>query len=416
MRILLLTQHFPPDPGPQSRRWGVLASHFAARGHTVDVVVPRWQSPEEANRTSAPHMPGVTVHPVRSFVRGIRLQRRIVNEALTAIGSAVTGWRVARSAPRPDVVIGTVPALATLPIALLIGRGNAIPVVAEIRDAWPDILRQWREWGDTGTSAEGGRQRTVVTAAMSVLVPIICQIYDALERSADHVITTTESLASVFQARGMRVAAIRNTSFGLVPGPLPAPAERRDGTLRVLYLGNVGRAQHLATAIRAAAIAQQRGVPVRLRIVGDGAEAEAMRGFSERLGNPAEVISRVPADDVAEQYEWADTVLVCLRDWTGMQWTVPSKLYEVLASGRHVSASLRGEAARIITQTHAGDVVAPEDPEALADLWAELVEDRSRLAVGTEGVEWVTEHARAADLAQRYLELLDALPDRGTHG
>ncbi|GAA1722535.1 glycosyltransferase family 4 protein [Propioniferax innocua] len=407
MRIMLLTQHFPPEPGPQSRRWGMLVAHFAKRGHRIDVVVPRWQ---ETTEWVPPE--GVTVHTVRSFVRGIRLQRRIMNEALTTLGSLATGWRIAHEGPRTDVVIGTVPALGALPIALAIGRGHNIPVVADIRDAWPDIIRHWREWGDTGTSDEGGQKSLSVGIIMSTLVPIIDRVYTSMERSADHVVTTTESLAHVFQNRGIKVDAIRNTSFGLVPAPLDPPAERRDGTLRVLYLGNIGRAQHLATAIRAAAIAQQRGVPVRLRLVGDGAESTAMRQFNERLGHPAEVISRVEAAEVAASYEWADTVLVCLRRWPGMQWTVPSKLYEILQCGRHVSASLRGEAAAIVAEARAGDVVPPEDPEALAELWAELHADRRRLQKRGRGPEWVAEHASPHELAENYLSLLTRVVQR----
>lgn len=409
MRILLLTQHFPPDPGPQSRRWGLLAGHFARHGHRVDVVVPRWSEAADIDAaTLSP--PGVSIRPVRSFVRGIRLQRRILNEALTALGSLFVGYRAAREED-VDVVIGTVPALPALPVALVIGRLTSIPVVADIRDAWPDILRNWRGWGDTGTAAVPDDQHGAIRVAMTALVPTASTVYTRLQRSADLVVTTTAALADVFRRRGMCVAAVRNTSFGLVPDSLPAQGPRRDGTLRVLYLGNVGRAQHLATAIRAAALCQQRGVPVRLRIVGDGAEAEAMRQFNARLGHPAELISRVSAEEVQQQYTWADTVLVCLRDWAGMEWTVPSKLYEILHSGRHVSASLRGEAATIIHDSGAGDVVPPENPEALADLWAELVADRDRLAVGERGNAWVAEHADSEDLGDRYLELLTAVVD-----
>lgn len=412
MRIVLLTQHFPPDPGPQSRRWGMLSAYFAGQGHQVDVVVPRWRSIED---WTAPQ--GVTVHTVRSWVQGIRLQRRLLNEALTALGSLAEGWRLARSEPRPDVVIATVPALAALPIALAIGKPFRIPVVADIRDAWPDILEYWREWGDTGTSEAGGHSRRSIHLLMSTLVPVAHALYTAMERASDLVVTTTGSLAAVFRARGMaEVAAVRNTTFGLLAEPLPPPGERRDGTLRVLYLGNIGRAQHLATALRAAVIAQQRGIPVRLRLIGEGAEADAMRQFNERLGHPAEILPRADACDVPDHYRWADTVLVSLRDWAGMQWTVPSKLYEVLHGGRHISASLRGEAAHIVTTSGAGDVVPPEDPEALAQLWGELWQDRSRLDTGSGGPEWIEQNATTDDLSRGYLRLLERLHQRHRHG
>lgn len=52
---------------------------------------------------------------------------------------------------------------------------------------------------------------------------------------------------------------------------------------------------------------------------------------------------------------------VQLRDWEPFAWTVPSKLYEALATGKHVTAILAGEAADIVRSTGAGDVVAPGD-------------------------------------------------------
>jgi glycosyltransferase involved in cell wall biosynthesis len=88
------------------------------------------------------------------------------------------------------------------------------------------------------------------------------------------------------------------------------------------------------------------------------------------------------------------------------EWTVPSKLYEAMVAGRHVSASLFGEAAYVVREADAGDVVPPEDPGALADLWEALAADRTRLDVGGSGRAWVTEHANFDNLAVHYLGLI----------
>ena len=55
----------------------------------------------------------------------------------------------------------------------------------------------------------------------------------------------------------------------------------------------------------------------------------------------------------------------------------------------HISAVVAGETAELITELAAGDVVPPEDPDALADLWLALSKDRSRLAIGTQAAEWI---------------------------
>lgn len=66
-------------------------------------------------------------------------------------------------------------------------------------------------------------------------------------------------------------------------------------------------------------------------------------------------------------------------------------------------------------QAGAGDVVPPEDPEALAALWSRLANDRSLLAtVDGLGAAWVQKHADPDNLADRYLSELERLRHRGS--
>lgn len=73
--------------------------------------------------------------------------------------------------------------------------------------------------------------------------------------------------------------------------------------------------------------------------------------------------------------------------------------------GLHVSASVEGEARRIVEDAGCGDVTAPQDPEALAALWISLAADRSRLRV-TGGQRWLEDNADAEEMAERYESLL----------
>ena len=117
----------------------------------------------------------------------------------------------------------------------------------------------------------------------------------------------------------------------------------------------------------------------------------------------------MPSTQVRELYAWADTVVVSLRDWEPFEWTVPSKLYEVMASGVLASASLAGEAANLVTINGAGAVVRPGDIEGLADLWCGWLSDGVVPAADSDAAAWVAEHASDGVLGHRYAELLDAL-------
>ncbi len=118
---------------------------------------------------------------------------------------------------------------------------------------------------------------------------------------------------------------------------------------------------------------------------------------------------KVYQSDVLDRYEKADTCIVSLRDdWKSFEATVPSKTYEVMSIGRHVTAVVRGEAARIVKEAECGDVVAWK-AEAIAQLWRELAADRSRLQAGTSGREWVRKNANYPMLATQYMEAIEGL-------
>ena len=78
-----------------------------------------------------------------------------------------------------------------------------------------------------------------------------------------------------------------------------------------------------------------------------------------------------------------------LTDWEPLARAVPSKTYELMEAGIHISGVVTGETAELISKLHAGDVVNPEAPEDLANLWCDLARGPSRLSVSSEGLDWV---------------------------
>ena len=418
MRILLLTHYWAPEVGAPQRRWNRLAKALISRGHELAVLAPAPHYPGgRLLQGGQAHMPGL----IRRDVTGAMVHRTIfrpyssgvcargVDQMVAAADSVRLGVGRFRGVNRPDVVLGSVPGLPTLPAALAVGRVLHRPVVVELRDAWPDLLLSAAQWSQSpdcpAAVAQARRARrfhVVGRGARCLLPPLITR----LEREAAAVVTTTDSFAQVLRSRGVRrVVTVRNTGATVQAGRTGADRHRSDGVLKVLYLGTVGRAQGLGFAVRAAHIAQRNGTPVVLRIVGDGAQLQEVATLARRLGAPVEIHPAVPWTEVDQHYAWADTALVSLQNWPAMSVTVPSKLYEIMSAGVHVCASVDGEARRIVEDAGCGDVTAPQDPQALASLWGALAADRSRLDVAG-GRRWLADHADAEAMTDRYESLL----------
>lgn len=408
MHVLLVTHHYAPETGAPQRRWSAFVERFVAAGHRVTVMTPPPHYPSGRVEDLAPGdrvgtvsrgQHGETVVRVRFREHGPDLLSRSVDQAIAAGDSLVrAARRFTGRRDRPDVVVATAPGIPSIPAGMALGVLLRRPVVVEMRDAWPDLIASSGMLGP-GT---GLNPRALATTAAH-------RTMTSLQRHADAVVSTTASFADVLRARGVpRVHVIRNGTHASAYPTLPL-TERPAGSLRVLYAGTLGRSQGLGTAVAAACIAQERGVDVEVRIAGSGADEPALRRLVETTGAPVDLVGRVPADEVGGLYTWADTALVALRSWEPFHWTVPSKLYEALATGRHISASIAGEAARIVMESRAGHVVTPEDPDALARLWVDLSAHRDLLDVGLRGRRWVAHNAEHDHLASEYLGLLEGI-------
>lgn len=406
MRILLVSHHYAPENNAPQRRWSALAPRLLDLGNELVVFAPPPHYPtgtlddprgEHAVGSTSTGQHGETVHRVRFREHGPGLRSRSADQAVAALD---TVWRalvrLRHRADRPDVVVSTAPGLPSLFAGWVLAFLWRVPHVVEMRDAWPDLIHA------SGVLHDGRRtvslKRRVATHAADRAVTWV-------QRRAAAVVTTTDAFAEVLRSRGMRrVEVVRN---GAPVDAVPALERPRDeGGLHVLYVGTVGRSQGLETAVEAAAAARALGIDVRLRIVGGGALHSELQALASTLGAPVEFVGRVLADKVPEHYLWADTVLVSLRDWPPFAWTVPSKLYEALAVGRHISAAVTGEAAHLVSGTGAGTVVPPGDVEALVTLWGELADDRTLLRTPSTGREWARANAGFAELAAGYDALL----------
>ncbi|MEE2528792.1 glycosyltransferase family 4 protein [Pseudarthrobacter sp. J75] len=392
-RLTLLTHSFWPESSPPQRRWSALVREFSAAGWQIDVIAPVAHTPH--GRRELPRKMAGRAFRSQTGKYAERIRRvpylrhgnshaaKFLDQCFSALLSVPLGLLTRRS----DVLLVTVPSLPMLGAGYVLAKLRKVPLVVEMRDAWPDLARDAR--------LVQGNVKSLAERAV-----------EFVQRRADLVVTVTEGFAETLRARGLaNVATVSNgVRLDSLPAFEPPPLEKP--VFEALYLGNHGESQWLEVAIRASALV---GESMHLHMVGQGVRRPALQALARDLKAPVTFHDPLHGQDVIDRYASADTCIVSLRDdWKSFDHTVPSKTYEVLAIGRHVTAIVRGEAARIIEKSGAGDIV-PTDPEAVADLWRALANDRGRLVRNADSRQWVKENADYPQLAARYMGLIHDL-------
>ena len=94
--------------------------------------------------------------------------------------------------------------------------------------------------------------------------------------------------------------------------------------------------------------------------------------------------------EVREFYALADVCLLPLRDIPLFDTFIPSMMFEMMSMERPIVASVRGEAADILSRAECAVVVAPEDGAALASAILRLKErPEERGSLGSNGRRFV---------------------------
>jgi glycosyltransferase involved in cell wall biosynthesis len=179
-----------------------------------------------------------------------------------------------------------------------------------------------------------------------------------------------------------------------------------------IYAGLHGACQGLDQLIDAAERLQDD--PVRLVLVGDGPEKEALVDSSRRRRlRHVTFLEPQPKEAMPALLASADIAVVLLR--TRLPGAVPSKLYEAMASGLPVVLVAEGEPAEIVRSAKAGIAVKPGDIEGLAAALRRLADSEDeRAQFGAAGRAAAAERFDRRPIIDRFIEGLALLVSHQT--
>lgn len=408
MRILLLSQFFPPEIGAAPRRAVENARHWARLGHEVRVL------------TNVPNSPGGRIHdgyangfsqlePMHGFTvrrmftlpagKGDAKWKRIAGILFYPCMSLVGGLME----QRPDVIVATAPYLPGLPGALLsLLRG--IPLVYDLRDPWVQV------GAEAGTIRAGGLPHRMLLGAER-----------AIARRAARVVVIGEHMARWMQQELQLDAppdVIRNgADLGFLEKAADADVALPDflqGRFLAGCLGNMNKPIDYEPLLQAAATLKHEGLGVC--IVGQGIQrAWLERTVQERgLQDCVAVHPPVPPEQVGAWLRRFDCSVVSMRAEPLYDIFVPVRCLESMGAGTPVLWGGAGEMRDILEEAEAGAAFPAGDTDALVRLLRERMAHPGRnREQGQSAHKFIAANMTRQVLAECYADLLEDVVRQG---
>lgn len=362
MKILFLTDNFPPETNAPATRTYEHAVRWVKAGHQVTVITGAPNFPEGKlfagydNRWYAvEYLDGIRVVRVKTYITA---NEGFLKRTLDYVSFMLSALFFGLFQPRPDVVLGTSPQFFTVCGAWLLSVFKWRPFVFELRDLWPESIKA------VGAMQEG--------FAYDLLKKIELFLY----RRAKRIICVTHAFKQVLEEQGIEASKISVVLNGVDTG-IYQPMQKDEALARNLglegkfvvgFLGTLGMAHALDSVLQAAA--QLRDVDnVVFLLAGSGASKETLVEQAQELKlKNVMFLDRQPKSAMPALWSLCDVSLITLRNQPLFSTVIPSKIFESMGMGLPIILSLpEGEAAEIIRSTGSGLVTPPENPSALAE-------------------------------------------------
>ncbi len=384
MKILFLSENFPPESNAAATRVYERAVYWARWGLDVTVITTAPNFPEgklfpgyKNKWYSTEMIDGIRVVRVKSYIAA---NKGVLSRTLDFLSFMVTAFVAGLFRPRPHVVAATSPQFFAAVAGWAIGAVRRIPFVFELGDLWPASI-----------TAVGALKKSF---ALSLVEKLELFLY----RRSAAIAALTNSFKDDLVSRGIPAGKIAVVINGVDLSRYGPRERERDlsahydlaGKFVVGYVGTHGMAHALGNVLDAAALMQRLGEQtgkndIRFLLAGAGAERQTLIDEARRR-NLDNVIfmARQPKEKMPAVWSLCNVALVHLKNSPVFAGVIPSKIFEAQAMGLPILlAAPAGEASHIIAADKAGIHVAAEDPQALLDAIMELYGDgqlRTRLA------------------------------------
>ncbi len=401
MRILLITQHFPPEKGAV-RRLFEFANHFKDNGHDITVLTAM---PNYPDGIIPPKYKGKFYH--REIVNGIDIRRSYVLPASNAqpkkrmvgfitflFSSLINSFRIRQ---KFDLILASSPPVTSALIGYLLSRIRRNKFVLEIRDLQPQSGEQF-----------GNLKKSFFTRAVQ-------KVMDFLYRKANHIVCVTDGIENVMRELNIPQSNLTTIKSGVGNDFINSHSNgiRKkygwEDKYLILFSGTLGWVRPLETIIESARLlADDR--QYHFVFIGDGQKKNSLEKMAKQYNlNNISFIGLQPLQEIPYYLKAGDVLVECLKEVPVAKVALPTKVFEYMAAGRPIAfGAPEGETSRMLSRAGGALTFSPGNPEELARIIRDLYDRKiDGITLGRKYHEYVARNHSRDKWASRYLKLLE---------
>ena len=404
MKILFLTHYYLPEGNAPASRVSALAKRWVEDGHEVTIVTSAPNVPDgkvykgyENAWTSEELMEGVRVIRIWTYIAPNKgTVKRIINYVSYMFSAVIHCFLM----KKPDVMIATSPQFFCGWAGVLMHWFRGFSFVLEIRDIWPESM-------------------SAVNAGLPVwLLKLTGLMEKVMYRSAQHIVTVGDGYVERLIERGVpenKISVVMNgvdrTLF--YPRPVNHDLLKKygiDGKFICSYIGTIGMACGLKTALDAAEILREQGNDhIRILLVGDGAMKQELEADAERRGLTNIIFTgRRPKEEIPEWIASSDVNLIHLKKSKLFTSVMPSKIFESAGCGRPVLMGVDGFSRKLVMEAGMGIEIEPENPESMVNgLLKFITEPDLGKRLGENALTHIVPNYNRDSQAKKYISILE---------
>lgn len=406
MKILILTQYFPPETGAPQNRLHSLAGYFSDLGSEVSILtaMPNYPKMEvfegykskfykfETDKNLKVHRSWIFVNKSKGIVS------RLLNYFSFVFTSLFIGLVKIR---KQDIIICESPPLFLGISAVLLKWAKGSKLVFNVSDLWPE-------------SAE-----KLDIIHNKFLLGVSYKLEEFIYSKSNLVSGQTQGIVKNISDRFPKVASywlpngIDFNQYNILANGLDFRIQYgfKASDFVLMYAGILGHAQGLDVILRSANTTRNQP-DIKYVIIGDGPEKQRLLTLASELKlDNLKFIGNIPRSKMSMAIAACDAYIVPLKKNDLFLGAIPSKLFEPLAMGKPILLGVDGEARDLFIEKGKGGLFfIPEDSDDLSEKALYFNSNRNELSkLGENGKKYVSTNFNREKIATKFFTRLTEL-------
>ena len=368
MRILFLTDNFPPEVNAPATRTYEHCVKWLELGHHVTVITcfPNFPNGKvfegyKNGLFKKEAIDGINVIRVWSYIAENKgFVSRIIDYISYSFTSVIAGFFV-----KTDIIIATSPQFFTAISGRVLSFFKGKPWIMEVRDLWPDSIVA------VGSMSEKSK-------AFKILKKIERHLY----LNAQKIIVVTDSFKKYLIEKHFipseKIGVFKNgvliNNFKKIDSKRLLKLRKSLGLenkIVISFLGTHGLAHGLRFILDS--ISKIKDNKYHFLFVGDGSEKQNLLEYSKTLdSNNFTFLDSVTKNEVPLYIDMSDYSLVNLKKSNEFKNVIPSKIFENIAMYKPILLGVEGESKELIEKYKVGVAFEPEKIESFINAISEI--------------------------------------------